>query len=216
LHGGAIEAVREWQPFRRHPPARPRIERAQRLVASAQARCNRPQEYLMNSTKTTRPSPRTPASHLRKASPELRRLVERLVAEAAIPRDASLIRIRAVLAGPGIVMNEGEMIHPQDRTSFLIELDQLIERRAHGSKVNRRAGGPGRPTALETGDRSAVSDGSAPASSSAVYGSNEEPERSEPAAESVEDPLRDWPEADSAADPRTNDGPESRSTRDEV
>jgi hypothetical protein len=70
------------------------------------------------------------APSLKEASPELRRLVERLVADGTLPANAGLSQIRSVLAGTGIVTADGELLHPQDRTSFVIELDQIIERQA--------------------------------------------------------------------------------------
>ena len=71
---------------------------------------------------------------LREASPELRRLVEQLIAVGTIPANTSLARIRRVLAGAGIITVDGEFLHPQDRTSFVIELDQIIERQAHAKR----------------------------------------------------------------------------------
>jgi hypothetical protein len=150
------------------------------------------------------------------ASPELRRLVERLVADAAIPPNASLSRIRSILAGAGLVISEGEILYPQDRTSFVIELDQILERRAQGGKAARRAAAKaGGAAAAKAEDGSMEIDDSVSAASGALYGASDEPERSNDSEESVEDPLRDWPEDASGADPWQDDGPgQKRSGRD--
>ena len=139
------------------------------------------------------------------ASPELRRLVERLVADAAIPPNASLSRIRSILAGAGLVISEGEILYPQDRTSFVIELDQILERQAQGGEAAwpaaEKAGGAAAAKAKE--HASEIAD-SVSAASGALYASSDEPEQSNASEESVED--RDWPEDASEADRWQDDG----------
>ena len=146
------------------------------------------------------------ASSLEEASPELRRLVERLVADASLPPNPTLSRIRELLAGPGIIVREGEILYPQDRTSFVIELDQLVEKQARrrtgarrpATKAGGGVAGKAKPDASEPED-------SASSLSGALYGSLEQPEPSE---ESVEDPLRDWPEDVSGEEPAPDGGSE--------
>jgi hypothetical protein len=141
------------------------------------------------------PSTRPKASSLSGASLELRRLVERLIADASIPPHASLSRIRELLAGPGIIVSEGEILYPQDRTSFVIELDQIVERQPRRRTGARRAAAKSESgvSATKTADASEADD-SAASLSGALYGALEQPERTNASGESVEDPLRDWPE----------------------
>lgn len=142
-------------------------------------------------SRSTRPK----ASSLSGASPELRRLVERLIADASIPPNASLSRIRKLLAGPGIIVSEGEILYPQDRTSFVIELDQIVERQPRRRTGARRAAARSESgvSATKTADASEADDSGA-SLSGALYGALEQPERTNASGESVEDPLRDWPE----------------------
>jgi hypothetical protein len=149
----------------------------------------------MSPRKATSRSTHPKTSSLGEASPELRRLVERLVADASIPPNASLSRIRELLAGPGIITSEGEILHPQDRTSFVIELDQMIEKQARGRQVAGRAAGKARGgAAAKAKDDASEPDDSASRLSGALYGALEQPERTNASEQSVEDPLRDWPE----------------------
>ena len=121
-----------------------------------------------------------------------RLLVERLVADATIPPNASLSRVRNVLAGGGIIMSEGEILHPQERTSFVIELDQMIERHAPAKKTARRAATKARTAAVtKPQDDAGPMDDNLLAGGSALYGSGDEPGRSNSSEESVEGPLRD-------------------------
>lgn len=65
------------------------------------------------------------------ASPELRQVIASLIADSAVSSRATLCDVRAVVAGDGIfVSGEGELLHPQDRTFLVIELDEIIDR--HG------------------------------------------------------------------------------------
>ena len=155
----------------------------------------------MSRTKIVSESIRAKGPSLSEASPELRTLVERLVADATIPPNASLSRIRNVLVGAGIIVSEGEILYPQDRTSFVIELDQMIERQAQAKKSARRAATKARSAAAAKPKGDAGMDDGVSAEGSALYGASDEPERSNTSEESVEDVLRDWPEAPSAADP---------------
>lgn len=159
-----------------------------------------PRKATSRSTHPKRPS-------LGEASPELRRLVERLIADASIAPNPSLSRIRELLAGPGIIMSEVEILHPQDRTSFVIELDQIIEKQARSRTGARRpAGKAGRRVAAKAKDDPSEIDESASSLSGALYGAFEQPERSNASEESVEDPLRDWPEDASGEEPSPDDG----------
>jgi hypothetical protein len=161
----------------------------------------------MSPRKATSRSTQPKTSSLGEASPELHRLVERLVADASLPPNPTLSRIRELLAGPGIIMSEGEILYPQDRTSFVIELDQIIEKQARRRTGTRRAaaksesglGAKAKPDASEPDD-------SASSLSGALYGALEQPERSIASEESVEDPLRDWPEDASGTELSPDDG----------
>jgi hypothetical protein len=94
-----------------------------------------------------------------------------------------------------MIVSEGEILYPQDRTSFVIELDQMIEKQARRRADTRRAAGKS-PSGVGTKaerDASETDDG-ASALSGALYGALEQPERANASEASVEDPLRDWPE----------------------
>lgn len=71
------------------------------------------------------------------ASPELRQVIESLIADSTVPSGATLRDVRAAVAGAGIfVSGEGELLHPQDRTFLVIELDEIIDR--HGMSAVAR------------------------------------------------------------------------------
>ena len=70
-------------------------------------------------------------------TPALSTLIADLIATSAVTRAATLGGIRELVAGDGIfVSGEGELLHPQDRTSLVIELDELIE--SHGVQAHAR------------------------------------------------------------------------------
>ena len=65
------------------------------------------------------------------ATPELSRFIAELVHNAGVSTTATLADLRAILIGNDMFMSgEGEILYKSDRTSFLIELDELIEQ--HG------------------------------------------------------------------------------------
>lgn len=65
------------------------------------------------------------------ATPELSRFIAELMDNAVVSSTASLADVRAILLGNDMFMSgEGEILYKADRTSFLIELDELIEQ--HG------------------------------------------------------------------------------------
>jgi hypothetical protein len=64
----------------------------------------------------------------RRASAELSAAIERLVNEPERRQPPTLGEVRADLAKTGLQWGpNGELLHPQDRTAQLIELDDLIE-----------------------------------------------------------------------------------------
>lgn len=70
-----------------------------------------------------------------RATPVLSTLIADLIATAAVSRAATLGGVREVVAGDGIFLSaEGELLHPQDRTSLVIELDELID--SHGVQAH--------------------------------------------------------------------------------
>ena len=72
-----------------------------------------------------------------RATPELRQVIESLVESSAVPPEPTLRELRAVLLGDGIFLSgEGELLHPQDRTFLVIELDELIE--CYGTQATAR------------------------------------------------------------------------------
>ena len=71
------------------------------------------------------------------ATAELSQLIQSLIASSAVSPDATLSDVRKVVLGDGIfVSGEGELLYPQDRTSLVIELDELIDR--HGTRAAAR------------------------------------------------------------------------------
>lgn len=77
-------------------------------------------------------------------SAELRNAITALLANR--PRASSLnlhdVRIAAQQNG-SVWSQEGELLHPQDRTSLLIEIDELIEK--HGEEASAVGFLPARP-----------------------------------------------------------------------
>ena len=70
-------------------------------------------------------------------TPVLSMLIADLIAESAVSRAATLGSVRKLVAGDGIFLSaEGELLHPQDRTALVIELDELIE--SHGVQARAR------------------------------------------------------------------------------
>jgi len=64
----------------------------------------------------------------RRASPELSAAIERLVRDPERKETPTLGAVRTDLAMTGLRWSpNGELLHPQDRTAQLIELDDLIE-----------------------------------------------------------------------------------------
>lgn len=65
------------------------------------------------------------------ATPELSRFIAELVDNTGLSTKATLADLRAILLGNDMFMSgEGEILYKSDRTSFVIELDELIEQ--HG------------------------------------------------------------------------------------
>lgn len=78
------------------------------------------------STRVSHTSPSAPEPP-RRATPELRQIIESLLDTSAVPSEATLSDVRKVLQN-GIFISDGEMLYPQDRTFLVIELDELIDR----------------------------------------------------------------------------------------
>jgi hypothetical protein len=63
----------------------------------------------------------------RRAGPELSAAIERLASDPERKSRPTLAEVRADLEKGGLQWSRnGELLHPQDRTSQLIELDELI------------------------------------------------------------------------------------------
>jgi hypothetical protein len=70
-------------------------------------------------------------------SPHLAKLIASLIDDSTMPAAATLADMRALLIDDGVFVSpEGELLHPQDRTSVVIELDELID--AHGARAPAR------------------------------------------------------------------------------
>jgi len=70
----------------------------------------------------------TPNQAPRRISPELSAAIERLVKDPERKEAPTLGAVRADLEMTGLQWSSnGELLHPQDRTALLIELDDLIE-----------------------------------------------------------------------------------------
>jgi hypothetical protein len=80
------------------------------------------------------------------ASPELTRALDHLASTRKARTRLSLGDARAALLKESTTWSsEGELLHPQDRTSLIIELDELIER--YGAAAHARDFlGPARAT----------------------------------------------------------------------
>ena len=72
------------------------------------------------------------------ASPELSAIMKAVAADPTRARPPTLVDVRAALQGSGTQWSqEGELLHPQDRTSLVIELDDLIGRYGAESLAQR-------------------------------------------------------------------------------
>jgi hypothetical protein len=72
------------------------------------------------------------------ASPELSAIMKAVAADPTRARPPTLGDVRAALQGSGTQWSqEGELLHPQDRTSLVIELDDLIGRYGAESLAQR-------------------------------------------------------------------------------
>jgi len=70
-----------------------------------------------------------------RVSPELSRVIEALVNDPQREQPLMLENVRADLQQTGLQWSRnGELLHPQDRTSLLIELDGLIAQ--YGGKAS--------------------------------------------------------------------------------
>jgi hypothetical protein len=69
----------------------------------------------------------SPNEERRRAGPELSAAIERLASDPERKRRPTLAEVRADLEKEGLRWSpNGEVLHPQDRTALLIELDDLI------------------------------------------------------------------------------------------
>jgi hypothetical protein len=78
---------------------------------------------------------RTPNEAPRRASPELSAAIERLASDPQRKEAPTLGAVRVDLEMTGLQWSpNGELLHPQDRTAQLIEIDDLIEQ--HGKEAS--------------------------------------------------------------------------------
>jgi len=84
-----------------------------------------------------KPSDSAITTNIMQATPELSQVIGSLIESAAVPPQPTLSDIRAVVIDGGIfVSGEGELLYSQDRTSLVIELDELID--CHGTGAAAR------------------------------------------------------------------------------
>ena len=82
-------------------------------------------------------SPDSTSTPSTSATPELCQVIDSLIDSFDVSAEATLSEIRSVVLGDSIFLSgEGELLHPQDRTFLVIELDELIER--YGMKAAAR------------------------------------------------------------------------------